>query len=441
MKKCCMKYGVMVIGLMMVAVFLAGQHILITEVNHDPSSNPELEWVEIHNPTASPYCLDGWYVDDGNYTSLTEGTWWIPNPTAEDDYILYPGGYVTFANNADSFLYKYGYEPDLAENVGSTNAIQIIENAGFNFNADGDQVYLRDNTDSIIDCMQWGTIYEDSTDAIYYPLSVYSGVTYIRNPQDAEGEELEGEVSEQLSEVWSTSNAGFEGPNTGGFNPDGVSGIIISELIHDPTSPSPADTVEIRCKIKTDTTLVFVYMIHSTDTLDTLDNFINPDTSSMSVINDTLYYDTIMPYPLSTRVKYYVSVGNVDGDTVTSPINAPADHREYIVSEGSDFYEVHFNKSVDNASAVQWFAAGNDSMDWHMAKYIGSATKSVDACLYDLDRQIVADSLISAHDKGVAVRFITDADNRTTTQTQQLESAGIPVIDDAFPNSYGGSNI
>lgn len=430
-----MNKKVCVLGMMiLIHIMIFAHPLLVTEVLPNPAKEPEEEWIEIHNPTGSPYCLDGWKVGD------QEGQWIIPNPTAGDDYILYPGGYVTFANDADSFLAYYGYEPDLARTVGSTSAIQVTISGSVYLANTSDQVYLRDPTDSIIDCVQWGTTYESPPDSIYYPIAggISEWDTYIRNPQGSEGTELNGEVSEQLSEVWTTSSAiseDFEGPNTGGFNPSGISGIMISNLMHNPASPSPIDTVQIGCKIKTDTLLTFVYMIHSTD------GFLTADTSSMTQFNDTFYYDTIMPYSLSTRVKYYVSASNVNGDTVTSPISAPADYREYIVSEGSDFYEVHFNKSVDNSSAINWFAAGNDSMDWHMAKYIGSATKSVDACLYDLDRQIVADSLISAHNKGVSVRFITDADNRATAQTQQLETAGIPVIDDAFPSGYGGSNI
>ncbi|MFO8062938.1 MAG: lamin tail domain-containing protein, partial [bacterium] len=120
MKKYCVKHGVVVIGLMIVAVFLAGHPILITEYLADPAgSEPDHEWIEIHNPTGSPYCLDGWKVGD------QEGQWIIPNPSGDDDYILYPGGYVTFANDADSFLTRYGYEPDLARTVGSTSAIQV----------------------------------------------------------------------------------------------------------------------------------------------------------------------------------------------------------------------------------------------------------------------------------------------------------------------------
>lgn len=426
----------MILGIIvLVSVSILAHPLLITEVLPNPSgSEPENEWIEIHNPTGAPYCLDGWRVGD------QEGQWIIPDPTGNDDYILYPGGYVTFANDADTFLAKYGYAPDFSPNTGATSAISVTINGSVYLANTSDQVYLRDPTDSIIDCMQWGTTYESGADSIWYPLSAGapSEDPYIRNPQDTEGTELNGEVSEQLSESWTNCSAiseDFEDPNTGGLNPSGVSGIIISDLIHSPTSPSSSDTVTISCKIRCDTSLVFAHMIYTTD------NFASADTSDMTVYNDSFYYDTIIPYSNGTRVKYYVNAASDNGDTVSSPINAPADYKEYIISEGSNFYEVHFNMSVDQTVGVLNFADPFDSIDWHMAKYIGSATKSVDACLYDLDRQIVADSLISAHDRGVSVRFITDADNYANTQVAELEAAGIPVIDDAFPTSYGGSNI
>ena len=427
---------IFILGIIVIAyIVVSGHPLLITEVMPNPAGHePDNEWIEIHNPTGTAYCIDAWRVGD------QEGQWIIPNPTGGDDYVLYPDGYLTFANNADSFLAHYGYEPDLALVTGATSAVQITINGSVYLANTSDQVYLRDPSDSIIDCVQWGSTYETGADSIWYPLSASppEGDPCIRNPQDAEGIETNGEVSEQLSSVWTTCSAiseTFEGPNTGGFNPSGLSGLIISGLIHDPTSPASSENVQIRTKIKSDTILVFAYMIY------TISDFSDCDTSNMIQLNDSIYIDTISAYPVGTRVKYYISASNANNDSTVSPLSAPIAYNEYIVSEGSNFYEVHFNKSTDQSVGILNFADPFDSLDWHMAKYIGSATKSVDACLYDLDRQIVADSLISAHNRGVNVRFITDADNSANAQVIELETAGIPVIDDAFPIGYGGSNI
>ena len=411
--------------------------ILITEILPNPSGiEPNGEWIEIHNPTGTAYCVDGWEVGDGT----GEGTWTIPDPSGDDDYILYPGGYITFANNADSFLVKYSYNPDLAKIPGSTSAIQLNLNGTLYLANTSDQVYLRDKTDSIIDCLQWGSIYETGADSIWYPLgsAALSDDPFIRNPQDIEGTEDFGEVSEQLAESWTTTSAiseTFEGPGTGGFNPSGLSGIILSDLIHIPTSPSPTEDVQIKCKMLSDTIIDFTYMIY------TISDFSNPDTSIMIQLNDSIYIDTISAYPIGTIVKYYVSAANIDGDSMKIPLSAPSSYREYIVSEGSDFYEAHFNKTVDNSVGIINFADGEDSLDFHIAKHIGQANKTIDICLYDLDRQVIADSLISAYNRGINVRFITDADNRAIAQVVELEAAGITVIDDAFPVGYGGSNI
>ncbi len=429
------KNMILLILLFIIIVIVNAHPILITEVLPNPSgTEPNGEWIEIHNPTGTAYCVDGWQVDD------QEGSWSIPDPTGDDDYILYPGGYITFANNADTFLVNFGYIPDLALNIGSTSAIQVIISGSVYLANTSDQVYLRDNTDSIIDCLQWGTTYETGADSIWYPLgsAALSDDPFIRNPQGIEGTENFGEVSEHLDESWILASAiseTFEDPDTGGFNPSGLSGIILSNLLHIPTTPSPTEDVQIRCKILSDTIIDFAYMIY------TISDFSNPDTSIMIKLNDSIYIDTIIAYSIGTRVKYYVSAANIDGDSMTIPLSAPSSYREYIVSEGSNFYEVHFNKTVDNSLGIINFANGEDSLDFHMAKHIGQANKSIDACLYDLDRQVIADSLISAHNRGINVRFITDVDNRATDPVIDLEIAGITVIDDAFPIGYGGSNI
>ncbi len=410
--------------------------VLVSEVMANAAGTETVyEWIEVLNITSSPVCIDGWQVDDG--FNDEGGSWTVPDPTGGDDYILYPGGYITFARDADSFAVRYGYEPDLATVPGSTGAIPLSVTGSLAMANTGDQAYLRNSSDSIIDCVAWGNKKGAAADSVWYPIAAAAsldGVSFVRDPQDSEGVELSGEVSEVLDSVFALAGAQtFVGPNTGGLNPSGAT--FIRDLIHDPVSPSETDIVQVSCIITAGIAVTDAKLIY------TVNDFAVSDTSTMHVNNDTIYIDSIPQQGIGTRVKYYVFAVNADGDTVKSPINAPASYNQYIISDGSDFYEAHFNKTVDHTIAVNNFAQGEDSLDWHMAKYIGQATKTIDACLYDLDRQIVADSLISAHNRGVDVRFITDADNSANTQVIELETAGIPVIDDAFPISYGGSNI
>ncbi|MCK4351787.1 T9SS type A sorting domain-containing protein [candidate division WOR-3 bacterium] len=96
---------------------------------------------------------------------------------------------------------------------------------------------------------------------------------------------------------------------------------------------------------------------------------------------------------------------------------------------------IYFNKTVDTTFATETVAQGNVDLGHKLACRIGNAQYSIDFCFYDIEDNEVKDSLISVfNNKGVSVRVITDNDNRENEQVNELENAGIPVIDD----SYGG---
>lgn len=424
---------------MLLPLLLTAHNPLITEVMADGiTPEPASEWIEIFNSGTDPVCIDGWQVDDG--AGDEGGSWTIPDPTGNDDYILYPGGYVVFSNTDTIFRNIYGFDPDFAYVKTTTSAIQLTGSGSLSMANSGDQAYLRNAADSIIDCMAWGNKkYSNAgyADSVWYPLTGVSanGQSYIRDPQSAEGTELFSETSEQLSAVWAAAGSqSFAGPNTGGLNP---AGLVISSLYNSPGSPDMNDTVSVYAYVESDTSVIQVVLFW------TVNDFSTVSSSYMTkqAGDTTLYTDSIFAYPAGTRVKYYVMAVDNGADTAFFPLNAPAGYKEYIVSDGSRPFQIHFNKSVDNACAVYNFAVGEDLLDTHLVKYIHSAVKTIDCCVYDLDRQIVADSLVAAHNRGVKVRFITDLDNRSLPQVAQLESAGIPVIDDGFPYNYAGSNI
>jgi phosphatidylserine/phosphatidylglycerophosphate/cardiolipin synthase-like enzyme len=67
---------------------------------------------------------------------------------------------------------------------------------------------------------------------------------------------------------------------------------------------------------------------------------------------------------------------------------------------------------------------------------LNAATTSIDAALYDFDRPSLRDALVAAAARGVAVRMVTDDEERTPSSASQpfyaaIAAAGIPVVDDA----------
>lgn len=407
---------------------------LITEIMVDPTgADFGREWIEVYNPTSSAILIDGWQVDDG---FLDEGGYWtIPS----NGYYLYPNGYITFAQNGDSFFKTYGFAPDFAVNIGATTAKPLSSAGSLTLANTGDQAYLRNASDSIIDCMGYVTKGTFS-DSIWYPLplTVSTNVSYIRSPQNTEGKETSGEASESLSVVWFKSSAQTEiGPDTGGLHPQGIT---IKNIVQNPGSPTFLEKVIISGNAVSDTdiTSVRLYWTRILDGGGTL--------SDSSLMNkqpdDTTFIDTIIQYPIGTLVKYYFKATDSKSRTSLEPADAPVHYYEYFVSDtGAESFEIHFNKTVDTTLAVSFRAEGEDSLDYHLGKYIHNAEKTIDCCFYDFDRQVIADSLVAAHNRGVKVRFITDTDNVALPQVVQLQSAGITVITDAFPLTYGGSNI
>ncbi len=396
--------------------FLLNSQLLVSEVYPNPlGTEPYGEWIEIYNASDTAVCIDGWTIDDD------EGVWTIPDPTTGvEDYLIIPGGFLTFANDADTFFSVYGYYPDFARQ--GSNAITIIESGTVYLANSGDQVYLRDTMGTIIDAVQWGTTYEE--DSIYYPINAPSeGESALRVPYNAEGTEAEGELSEVLSDVWTYSddvNVSYEGPNTGGL----ADAPYISDISRTPYYPTDLDSVKISCVVLggTPDSLLLFYTVNSST---------NMNKMVYDIANDN-YYAYIPVYAESTQVSYYAILYASKNDTT--------DIYSYIVSKGNDIY-VYFNKSVDPSVAINETAYGNAPLDSLLCSYIHKAEYSIDVCAYDIDRQIIVDSLIVAFNRGIKVRIITDNDNVTNTAITDMKNAGIPVIDDSFSDTYDGGNI
>ena len=85
-------------------------------------------------------------------------------------------------------------------------------------------------------------------------------------------------------------------------------------------------------------------------------------------------------------------------------------------------WEVYFSEvnAIDSLS----------SLEKRLVDKLGTATARVDAALYDLDAAPVADALVAAHNRGVQVRIVTEADNVSDSEVERLQEVGIPVTDD-----------
>jgi len=104
-------------------------------------------------------------------------------------------------------------------------------------------------------------------------------------------------------------------------------------------------------------------------------------------------------------------------------------------SKSSGQIDVYFNYSVDGTLGLQPAANGNVDLQTKLLERISHASKSIDLALYSFDdfnsivnavAKRVADSLIAAKKRGVAIRMVFD-DKQSSSPLAKLIAAGIPV--------------
>lgn len=125
---------------------------LISEVLYDTSS-PELEWVEIHNPTTTPVDLSDWKLGDAETADAYEPMFQFPEGTQ-----LPAGAYLVIAVNANAVpqadLEFYDSRVDVPNMIpypawGDPSYPFALRNAG-------DTVLLLNQTDTLVDGVVWG---------------------------------------------------------------------------------------------------------------------------------------------------------------------------------------------------------------------------------------------------------------------------------------------
>lgn len=75
-------------------------------------------------------------------------------------------------------------------------------------------------------------------------------------------------------------------------------------------------------------------------------------------------------------------------------------------------------------------SAGSDALAAAVTADISAAVNTIDIAMYNFSLKPVADALLSAHNRGLQVRMVTDSDALDGSQIERLLAAGIKVIGD-----------
>ena len=91
----------------------------------------------------------------------------------------------------------------------------------------------------------------------------------------------------------------------------------------------------------------------------------------------------------------------------------------------SDWYSLYFSDPGGPHSDSQ-----RGGPDASLAAAIDDALFSIDLAIYDLNLWSIRDALLDAHQRGIAIRIVTESDNLDRPELQALQSAGIPILGD-----------
>ena len=92
-------------------------------------------------------------------------------------------------------------------------------------------------------------------------------------------------------------------------------------------------------------------------------------------------------------------------------------------STETDTWQVYFSDVGKGISSI--------SLEDRLVEKLSIASKRIDAALYDLDSESIADALIAAYKRNVKVRIFAENNNVDEVEFQRLKASGIPVLDDS----------
>lgn len=343
----------------------AQEHLLISEFVVTPTAG---EFIEIHNPTASPIDLSNYYLTDATHPG--NGFYYYKIVTGSDagggslgDFharfpegaVIAPGEYQTIAMHGSNFITTYGvspgYElfntdpaiPDMREALpGSINNQGGLSNDGeviilyfWNGESDlvqdvdyavwGDKVEAVDKSGVSIDGPDPNSdpsTYLDDT-PIPQQISVsgadphVNGQSVQRSDATENGENQSGGNGVSGHDETSEDLAASFRPNlpTPNGAPPASDPPQVSNVNHTPATPFPGDAVTVTATVTDDGTLVSVFMFYSADN--------SPfDSTAMNVATGNTYSATIAPQPSGAVVRYYVKARDNDNLVTTSPTNS-----------------------------------------------------------------------------------------------------------------------
>jgi phosphatidylserine/phosphatidylglycerophosphate/cardiolipin synthase-like enzyme len=150
----------------------------------------------------------------------------------------------------------------------------------------------------------------------------------------------------------------------------------------------------------------------------------------------------VMVTGLTPATVYHVQAFSVSGgdtsrasDLIVSTASSPP---------ATGIVNVYFNKSVRPSVVTTPAATGDADLVALVTNRINNARRSVDAALYSLSGTVganLASALVAAKSRGVHVRIVCEAENRDRAPLNSLNSAGIPVITDAYDAVNAGAGL
>ena len=159
--------------------------------------------------------------------------------------------------------------------------------------------------------------------------------------------------------------------------------------------------------------------------------------------NDSLVTShSVLLSGLTPATVYYLRAYSVAGADTSAASTLIASTASPAQTTGA--VNVYFNKSVYTPLANPVPAAGNQDLPARLLGRINGARRSIDAAFYSLSGSPgdnIAAALLAARQRGVSVRIVCEADNRSSNAIAALANGGIPLIDDRFDPSNAGAGL
>ena len=348
-------------------------HLLISEVFYDTlGTDSQQEWVELFNPTTRPISLSGWTLADE--AAAAENQKVFP-----DDAVVAANSTFVWARNAEAFAELYGFAPDLG-------GLTLSLNNG------GDLLVLRGESGEIVDFVAFElsdvTPYDDGD---WSTLEVVDGAISRQRLGDSDGpDDWQSDVGQGQPGIFAHRQFDYTAPQVR-IGParqlvKGVEFEFVAELSAiDPSLPGGVPALE-----------------YSWDF----------GTGSDVVTGETV--DFSYQEPGTYTVTLEVLAGQLTSLATTTIL---------VTSATPPAYSVYANAPPNELG-----------IDLRAVDFIGAATSSVHAALFQLGREAVVDALVAAAAAGLDVAVVSDGDFADdpsfAPQYNALETAGIAVVFD-----------